>query len=616
MNPGSIERDRLRTVKPQRRAVACRNRLPSSAVAAVGVALLALSPGLVLAQGFNPSVLEASVVRVVVRGGGKSFAASGFVWQKPGQIVTSLHAVPGGFEVTVECKGRKASASVAKVLARADLALLTAADGLGGCTPIAQALEQKPAPGSELHTFGFHAGAQSGSSRRLHKGFATRETLDGLVAGASLADIKAFGMPAPDLDIYYVEGGLLPGYSGAPVVDGSGRLIGIADGGLNKGQSDYNWVIPVRYLTELLASGQTQVPAQVAQSGPAHFSAGIAEADARTIIEFEQYGRKYRFVLTKTRSLAELARTADDPDGVRALLGTFGPALGGNLEERLRFDIYEDEERGLIIAVPEGQSLRLEPDPEDPDFRFLVSEAAPPAGGSLDFQEDTTAAVLTWDSTAISANDARYLSEVVSVILEDCGDCELDTSSLRMIDFGNGNKILKLGIDAWAEDSDEPEAYLYYSYAVRGDAWFEAQATIDARQPGLIRCVAESGSCANSPVALAQLAQLVAAHLTTFANLEGPEGKRVLETAFEYEFGSGAQYFEGDELRFYHRREGVWEEVRGDRIQTFDEVEGEPGFVTLADGGDRVRFPEDGGAYERSEDGGRTWRRAGRLERR
>jgi len=594
-----------------------RGRQVSGKLAIVGIALVMFWPALAGGQRFDPSVLESSVVRVLVRGGGKSFAASGFVWQKPDQVVTSLHAVPGGWEVTVECRGRKTAASVTRVLPRADLVLLTAPGGLGACTPLGPAQAQKPEPGSELHTFGFHAGAQSGASRRLHKGFATRETLDGLVSGAPLEDLKRFGIPATDLDIYYVEGGLLPGYSGAPVVDGSGRLVGIADGGLNKGQSDYNWVIPARYLADLLASTETQVPAQVAQSGPAHFSAGIAEPDARTVLEFEQLGRKYRFVQTKTRSLAELARTADDPDGVRALLGSFGAVAGDNLEERLRFDIYEDQERGLIIAVPAGQSLRLEPDEEEPGFNFLVSEAAA-EGGLLQFEEDTIASIVSQDETEIATSDARYFSEVVSLILEDCETCELDTSTLRMVDFGNGNKILKVGFDVFADDTtDVLEEYLYYSYVVRGDAWFEAQASIDG-QGDLIQCLLDTAgrSCTNSPAALTQLAQLVAAHLTTFANLGDASGRKVVETAFEYERGGGgASYFEGDELRFYNRRDGVWEFEREDAIRIFEEYEGEAGFVYLTNRDERFRFPVDGGPYERSDDGGRTWRRVGVLQR-
>jgi len=66
--------------------------------------------------------------------------------------------------------------------------------------------------------------------------------------------LARIGFPALDLHILYLEGSLLPGYSGSPVFDPNGRLVGVGDGVLEKGASYMSWIIPAKYLAELESS--------------------------------------------------------------------------------------------------------------------------------------------------------------------------------------------------------------------------------------------------------------------------------------------------------------------------------------------------------------------------
>lgn len=491
-------------------------------------ALLLGACALAQAQPFNPAVLEPKVLRIeVTTAQGRTSAASGFLWKTADQVVTSLHAVPGGANIVVECRGRRVRATVAAVLPRADLALLQAASSLEGCSPFTAHDEQAPAPNSELHTYGFHVGAKSGSSRRFNKGYAANETLENLVTGPALEAVREMGMPALDLRIYYVEGGLLPGYSGAPVVNAAGRLVGIVDGGLNNGQSNYNWVIPARHLGELTASTDNRVPPQVARSSSVHFSAGLAVADERSVIAYEMGGKRFRFIKTKTQSLQALAASSNDPDGVRRLVSTYQGAVGGEVLAQMRFDVYEELDQGLIIAVPSNQRPRFER--PAPNASWFIAEV-PPDGylGHVQFEVMNRQSLLRRrNAPVLMPSDPRYVPEFIAGLLQECADegkqCEVDRSTVRRVDLGNGRVLIKVGVLARAT-ARQAAHYDYYSLAADGDDVFRALARFHWTDgSGLIVCAAQprQPACADPTKAAHNLAQLVAAHITTFSGSSG-----------------------------------------------------------------------------------------------
>jgi hypothetical protein len=541
----------------------------------LGILLISLCLSHPAVAQFDPTFMESRSARVIAKGVGETRVSSGFLWKNSEFVVTSLHGVPGGSDVIVECLGVKKKANVEKTLARADLILLSVKGLPSGCKPFLTSDHTKPAPYTPLWTFGHHAGARSGTSRMFVKGYATIERLDTLVSGAPLRAIKSFGMPATDLDIYYVEGGLLPGYSGGPVVDKNKKLIGIVDGGLNKGQSAYNWVIPAKYLDDLTSSITSVIPPQVAQSSQRHFSTGIDEVDEQTIVTFEEEGQKYTFVLTKTQSMTELAATADDAEGVDQLLNVFAPAAHQAAAEALNFDIYQEQMLGLIIAVPADQGLRFGDDGEGD--KWLLSEGSDITNGftGIRFAHSSFSDVTDDLGNIVPPSSADFFQNLVTSIVIDCNDpgityCALDAKNMRIIDFGGGAKILRMGTTTY-DYSGNAESYDYYSIAVKDNSAFGAQARIQVEtsaDTGIFPCLnsATPITCNDTTMARQQLSQLIGAHLTSFSGLAIKADQRVVETQFIYDNTRDnpstifVPYYEGDSevLKFFNTRGTEW----------------------------------------------------------
>lgn len=55
---------------------------------------------------------------------------------------------------------------------------------------------------------------------------------------------KKRGSPQLKVDVLSIEGHILPGHSGAPIFNGEDKVVGVANGGLEKGHSEIVWAIP------------------------------------------------------------------------------------------------------------------------------------------------------------------------------------------------------------------------------------------------------------------------------------------------------------------------------------------------------------------------------------
>ena len=339
---------------------------------------LALS-GAVTAQ-FDPSSVKKSLVRVVVTISDKeSSVCTGFVWKTPNQVITSLHAMsPTGTIKILYLNQSWRKAKIKKVLQKADLVLLEILQGEepvpAGVVPLTSYNDQTIKFGTEIFAMGYNNGAQGSSSRTLKKGYVDPETLDNLIPKSDRAALAKIGFPALDLHILYLEGSLLPGYSGSPVFDPSGRLVGIGDGGLEKGASNVSWIIPAKYIAELEASSSTSLPANFAQMTQLFSAQVTVEATADKIDElweetngefFSNEGEEYaiveasgfEFYLTKNRSLTEMVETSDDPVNLLKFATELEDLKVSLDYENMRFDIYEDINYGVVLAVPEGKEL-------------------------------------------------------------------------------------------------------------------------------------------------------------------------------------------------------------------------------------------------------------------
>ena len=330
--------------------------------------LMLLTQHVALAQNFRIESLSESTVKLTIKSNNATRSASGFLWKHPDSIITSFHAVAGSTDIIAECRGQKKRASISRLYRDADLALLKAESF--HCQPLSRLKNTQPSFNDQLFTFGFYGGATNGISRTLRRGFTSgSETLKGLLPPSARAKIEAAGAPDLNLGIYYLNGSLLPGFSGAPIVDGSGELVGIGDGGLENGAAQISWIIPARYIDDLLES--TETAHGVSDSADVLFSSEVDVPDEK-IFEFESHGSTFRFIKTKTRSLAEMAKTSEDPDGITRLLDDYRHVVNDDAFGAMEFDVYEEIDHGIILTVPAGQALVI--NKLDDTVAYLTSE--------------------------------------------------------------------------------------------------------------------------------------------------------------------------------------------------------------------------------------------------
>jgi hypothetical protein len=65
--------------------------------------------------------------------------------------------------------------------------------------------------------------------------------------------------PDPDKDVVSIDSTLLPGHSGAPILDSQNRVLAIADGGLQGGFSEICWAIPWHRVNLVAASSASRL---------------------------------------------------------------------------------------------------------------------------------------------------------------------------------------------------------------------------------------------------------------------------------------------------------------------------------------------------------------------
>lgn len=338
------------------------------------------------AQTFNPEKVKHSLVKVIVSiNSRESNSLTGFLWKTPDQIVTSLHGMSPTGEIRVLYQGQAwRKARIKKVLQKADLVLLELLPGQpalpSGLLPITNFHPGKVAIGTDVFALGFNGGASGSSSRQMKKGYVDPETLANLIPKKDKDALARIGFPALDLNILYLEGSLLPGFSGAPVFDSQTRLIGIGDGGLEKGASNVSWIIPATYLSELEASSLSSLPAGFENLTQLFSAAARIEIAADETERNTDFGEKilessfskmdegpveaigFEFYATKNRSLTEMMETSDDPENIQKLADEFSLDINIQLDyENMRFDIYEDINNGVVLAVPEGRTLQFNP---------------------------------------------------------------------------------------------------------------------------------------------------------------------------------------------------------------------------------------------------------------
>lgn len=339
----------------------------------ISILLITLVLGIVAqAQTLNPEQTRKSLVRIEIVKGTKGYACSGFIWKKPEWVVTSLHAMKQGADIKVVYDNKfYRSASVYKVFKNADLVLLKTDIDQRPLSTEVVALKtynhQKPQFREKLYAQGYHGGSKGFRTTPLEKGDASPETLQFLVVKKDERDMLInLGFPKINLNIYFLSGSLLPGYSGSPIYNTKGDLVAIGNGGLENGATGVSWAIPANYLDTLETFGTPDLPANLEKISL--LMSSQVEVDIQSNAEdavqqqMEQYyqvyeGGDFEFIKTKNRSFEEMYNTSLDTEN----LDHFAEDLEANKltidYDYIRFDLYEDVNNGVTIAVPEDSRL-------------------------------------------------------------------------------------------------------------------------------------------------------------------------------------------------------------------------------------------------------------------
>jgi hypothetical protein len=280
---------------------------------------------------------------------GHDHSATGFLWSDGSTVITALHAVAGCRNLSVfsETLLRQIPATLVHSLNSADLAMLRLQSPVGNAQPLTLST-QKPAVHDEVTVLGYALVVARMESTELKVRFGGNH-LEEIIPVKDMEELVARRSPSPDLEVTSLEGNLAPGTSGAPIMDRSGKVVAIGDGGLENGTVGMAWGVPVSYLPALAQS--RDVP--TAATADPHLFA--AEIDVHPIGDAVHCGSG-SFIKVRTLQYQEILHSTDDAAGLEKLLNYFG-FLGVN-PSQLGYDIYQDATSGAALAVPEGKVLQ------------------------------------------------------------------------------------------------------------------------------------------------------------------------------------------------------------------------------------------------------------------
>ncbi len=186
---------------------------------------------------------------VAVSAGGRS--GSGFLIDTEGHIVTNAHVVGDATDVEVAIGGRRVQAQVRGVEPSVDLAVLTLDVPAGDVRPLAFTDVGAPRMGDPVVAIGAPFGLQGSLSSGIVSGL--RRQIDSPNGFAITGVIQT-------------DAALNPGSSGGPLLDLSGRVVGVAtqiatEGGRNEG---IGFAVPAeiarRVVARIIATGTADLP--------------------------------------------------------------------------------------------------------------------------------------------------------------------------------------------------------------------------------------------------------------------------------------------------------------------------------------------------------------------
>lgn len=301
-----------------------------------------------------------SVVQVQARGcPGGDRVGSGFAFGPDQHVVTALHVISGCQRISVYWEkygGATQQASIARVLKGADLALLHASGAPGQALAVDRV---RPLANAELEALGYYLAVPTMDNKPLRVTFGSSRLAD-MLPGGVRRELEQSGAIDLNLEIIRLDGHLLPGLSGAPIFDLSGRVVAIGSGGLKSGAASVSWAVPAEHLERLLASAD-----QLNSGGASShlFSAAVLDDGGNTGGPRGGQGQAsafacggVQFVYTGVRTLFELSQAHEDLQSIQYLIRE-AELTDADLAG-FRYHTYQPLEGGAAVAVPDWAELQ------------------------------------------------------------------------------------------------------------------------------------------------------------------------------------------------------------------------------------------------------------------
>jgi hypothetical protein len=394
-----------------------------------------------------------------------------------------------------------------------------------------------------LTAFGFKPDVTASTTKDLKKASASSEKLRSIITGEMLIPMQNLNMPSIELQVYFVTGTIYKGYSGGPVMDNDGYLIGIVEGGLDKGLSDHNWLIPAKNIARLMAEPiVSDIPADLNDQEYFFSAVQVKRSAPENYIVFEDENNSYRWIKTKTRTFEQLRKTSDPAEGLQELWETMLPDIETSAEKNLAFDIYEEEQLGIVIAIPAGKKLQYIE--EDGDWLLAAQDSSTEQAfikirhGAYEYQDAK--------GNSISASNEEFFDYAIDEDL-DCEDpvtCEMKDDHFRVVNFGEGNVIFRAGY-LFENTSDDYLAYIYKNRVIKGEDVLIVETALNLSGDSAIRKCFSNTSAENCGAAFWEPASfMLAAALTSFSNLSVEGIKPVVYTPDEEESDDADEDFE------------------------------------------------------------------------
>jgi S1-C subfamily serine protease len=282
----------------------------------------------------------------------------GFIADSGRHVVTARHVVAGCSSLFVDfftgadhdVQSDTQQATLVRSVKASDLALLDLQAPVANFPSLTWSVEQVAA-GTPIYAVARWVGASGITAAPMEVVYGSsklRTHVDGIPQ--VLHQLEESKSPSLDLDIINITRVIVPGTSGAPLVNGKGIVVGIADGGLQGGLTGVNWAIPATYLSALTTSTE---PRPTANDGTLASTLFAAEPSANVTTAGAIACGQAALVKLKSLSYSESASLTDDPAGLQYLLSQ--TVVNPNI---IRFDVYQDFPTGAVVVLPEGARFR------------------------------------------------------------------------------------------------------------------------------------------------------------------------------------------------------------------------------------------------------------------